>query len=245
MDQRGRRLYGRRAYAQTVLSPENVAKGFKRLMGTSTPIEFRASGQVMTPEECSAEIIRQLVSQALLETNVSDVEGTAVTIPAAFNQMQSEATLRAAGAAGLDRVVLLQEPIAAAMAQANSDSGQFLVYDLGGGTFDLALVQSLSGSINIIGHEGINMLGGQDFDRILINSVIRPWLIDNFALPSDFQKHPKYNRLIGKALIAAERQKSIYRLSINPRSFNLMKIQGSRMKTEPIYTSMSRSTGHN
>jgi molecular chaperone DnaK len=207
MDQRGRRLYGRRAYAQTVLSPENVAKGFKRLMGTSTPIEFRASAQVMTPEECSAEIIRQLVSQALLETNVSEIEGTAVTIPAAFNQMQSEATLRAAGAAGLDRVVLLQEPIAAAMAQANSDSGQFLVYDLGGGTFDLALVQSLSGSINIIGHEGINMLGGQDFDRILINSVIRPWLIDNFALPPDFQKHPQYNRLIGKALIAAETAK--------------------------------------
>ena len=207
IDQRGRRLYGRRAYAQTVLSPENIAKGFKRLMGTSTPIEFRASGQVMTPEECSAEILRQLVSQALLETNVSDVEGTAITIPAAFNQMQSEATLRAAEAAGLERVVLLQEPIAAAMAQANSSSGQFLVYDLGGGTFDLALVQSLSGSINIIGHEGINMLGGQDFDRILINSIIRPWLIDRFALPNDFQKHPQYNRLIGKVLIAAETAK--------------------------------------
>jgi molecular chaperone DnaK len=146
----------------------------------------------MTPEECSAEIIRQLVSQALLETNVSDIEGTAITIPAAFNQMQSEATLRAAAATGLERVVLLQEPIAAAMAQANTDSGQFLVYDLGGGTFDLALVQSLSGSINIIGHEGINMLGGQDFDRTLINNVIRPWLIDNFNLPVDFQKHPQY-----------------------------------------------------
>ena len=51
------------------------------------------------------------------------------------------------------------------------------------------------------------MLGGQDFDRILINSVIRPWLIDTFALPPDFQKHPQYNRLIGKALIAAETAK--------------------------------------
>jgi molecular chaperone DnaK len=176
-------------------------------MGTSTPIEFRASGQVMTPEECSAEIIRQLVSQALLETNLSDIEGTAITIPAAFNQMQSEATLRAAEAAGLEHVVLLQEPIAAAMAQTNTDPGQFLVFDLGGGTFDLALVQSLSGSINIIGHEGINMLGGQDFDRSLINSIIRPWLVDNFDLPVGFQKHPQYTRLIGKALIAAETAK--------------------------------------
>src|SRR5215470_5973764 len=207
IDQRGRRLYGRRAYAQTVLSPENVAKGFKRLMGTSTPIEFRASGQVMTPEECSAEILRQLVSQALLETNMSDIEGTAITIPAAFNQMQSEATLRAAALAGLDRVVLLQEPIAAAMAQAKNNSGQFLVYDLGGGTFDLALIQNLSGSINIIGHERINMLGGQDFDRILINEVIRPWLVKTFSLPEDFQKNNKYARLIGKSLMAAEAAK--------------------------------------
>ena len=207
IDQRGHRLYGRRAYEQTRLSPDNVAKGFKRLMGTSTPMKFRASGQVMTPEECSAEILRQLVSQALLETNASEITGTAITIPAAFNQMQSEATLRAAAAAGLDRVVLLQEPIAAAMAQATNTTGQFLVYDLGGGTFDLALIQNLSGSINIIGHEGINMLGGQDFDRILIAEVIRPWLMGTFSLPDDFQKQDKYGRLIGKGLMAAEAAK--------------------------------------
>jgi molecular chaperone DnaK len=65
IDQRGHRLYGRRAYEQTRLSPDNVAKGFKRLMGTSTPMKFRASGQVMTPEECSAEILRQLAAAAL------------------------------------------------------------------------------------------------------------------------------------------------------------------------------------
>ena len=207
IDQRGHRLYGRRAYEQTRLSPDNVAKGFKRLMGTSTPIKFRASGDVMAPEECSAEILRQLVSQAVLETNESEITGTAVTIPAAFNQMQSEATLRAAAAAGLDRVVLLQEPIAAPMAQTNNNSVQFLVYDLGGGTFDLALIQNLSGSINIIGHEGINMLGGRDFDRILIAKVIRPWLIETFSLPEDFQKQGKYGRLIGKSLMAAEAAK--------------------------------------
>jgi molecular chaperone DnaK len=207
IDQRGHRLYGRRAYEQTRLSPDNVANGFKRLMGTSTPLTFRASGQVMTPEECSAEILRQIVSQALLETSAAEIAGTAITIPAAFNQMQSEATLRAAAAAGLDRVVLLQEPIAAAMAQTKSNSGQFLVYDLGGGTFDLALIQTLSGSINIIGHEGINMLGGQDFDHILINEVIRPWLMETFCLPQDFQKNTKYMRLVGKCLMAAETAK--------------------------------------
>jgi molecular chaperone DnaK len=210
VDRRGHRLYGKRAYEQTILSPDNVAKGFKRLMGTSTPFEFRASGQAMTPEECSAEILRQLVTQAAIEGAAKDVAGTAITIPAAFNQMQSEATLRAASAAGLDKVILLQEPIAAAMAAMTTiknRSGQFLIYDLGGGTFDLALVQSLNGAINVVGHEGINMLGGQDFDRTLVNSIIRPWLTENFSLPSDFQKVDRYGRLLGKALIAAERAK--------------------------------------
>ena len=218
VDKRGYRLYGKRAYEQTMMSPDNVAKGFKRLMGTSTGFTFRASGQTMTPEECSAEILRQLVGQAVSESGVSEIEGAAVTIPAAFNQMQSEATLRAANAAGLDRVVLLQEPIAAAMAamtQTKNKSGQFVVYDLGGGTFDLALVQSLSGSINIIGHEGINMLGGQDFDRRIVREVVWPWLAATFSLPEDFHTLDKYRRLSAKAQIKAEEAK--IRLSTNER----------------------------
>jgi molecular chaperone DnaK len=105
--------------------------------------------------------------------------------------------------------------------------------------------QLLSGSINIIGHEGINMLGGQDFDRILINSVIRPWLIDNFALPSDFQKYPQYNRLISKASIAAETAKIDLSTANKSTIFQSDEDIRERMKTEPIYTSMSRSTEHN
>ena len=153
IDKRGHRLYGQRAYAQALLSPDNVAIGFKRLMGTSTPMKFAASGQSMTPEECSTEILRQLVGQAYTESGSDQVTGTVITIPAAFNQMQSEATLRSAKAAGLENAALLQEPIAAAMSamsHSKNKSGQFLVYDLGGGTFDLALVQALNGSVNIL-----------------------------------------------------------------------------------------------
>ena len=210
IDKRGHRLYGKRAYEQVALSPENVARGFKRLMGTSTAIEFKAAGISTTPEECSAEIIRHLIGQAVVEGGVTEIEGTVITIPAAFNQMQSEATIRAAEAAGLEKVALLQEPIAAAMAAmagAKNRSGQFLVYDLGGGTFDLALVQSVSGTVNIIGHEGINMLGGQDFDRAIVNGLIRPWLLDKFSLPNDFQKQERYSRVVGLAYFAAEQAK--------------------------------------
>ena len=209
-DKRGHRLYGKRAYDQALLSPENVAARFKRLMGTSSKIDFEASQTSMTPEECSAEILKILMGQAFTESGENQVEGAVITIPAAFNQMQSEATIRAAKQAGLSQVALLQEPIAAAMAvmsQVKNKNGQFLVYDIGGGTFDLALVQSIAGAINIISHEGINMLGGTDFDRAIVNEYVRPWLLENFDLPHDFQKNEKYSRLIGIARLAAEKAK--------------------------------------
>ncbi|MDD4615496.1 MAG: Hsp70 family protein, partial [Alphaproteobacteria bacterium] len=208
-DKRGHRLYGRRAHDQALVTPENVAAGFKRLMGTSTPIEIKGVELTLTPEECSAEIIRQLMGEAATETNGEKITGAVVTIPASFNQMQTEATLRAAKMAGLDRVDLLQEPIAAALAamQGSKRSGRFLIYDLGGGTFDVALAQAIEGEVKILAHQGINMLGGRDFDRMIVNEVVRPWLASTFDLPENFQRDPAYRRLIRIATLAAEKAK--------------------------------------
>ncbi len=194
LDRRGGMLVGKRAYDQAAFSPENVAQGFKRLMGTSSTIQF-SNGRVMTPEEASSEIIKALIAQARMTAGDFTNDGSVVTIPAAFNQMQCEATMRAAAAAGLDRVALLQEPIAAAMASISNSknkNGQFLVYDLGGGTFDAAIVQTIAASATVIAHAGINMLGGRDFDRAILNSIVRPWLFDNFDLANDFQKDSSY-----------------------------------------------------
>ncbi len=210
IDKRGHKFVGTRAYEHAFRSPQNVAQGFKTLMGTKTPLELPGADTTLTPEEASAEIIKTLYGQAATEAGVTEVEGAIITIPAAFNQMQSEATIRSANAAGLDRVGLLQEPIAAAMAamsESTNKNGQFLVYDLGGGTFDLALVQSLSGSVNVVAHEGINMLGGRNFDRTILNSIVRPWLHDQFNLPVDFQKDEKYQRLTRMVQWASERAK--------------------------------------
>lgn len=212
IDKRGHKFIGTRAYNHVHLSPENVAQGFKRLMGTNNKVSFAAAELEMSPEECSTEIIRTLFEQARTEAGDFDVDGVVVTIPAAFNQMQSEATIRAASAAGLERVGLLQEPIAAAMASmvnSTSKNGQFLVYDLGGGTFDVALVQSMKGSVNIVAHEGINMLGGRDFDRMLLDESVRPWLMENFSLPINFQKDDRYRRVVSIARHATERAKII------------------------------------
>lgn len=208
-DKRGHRLYGRRAYDQAMLNPEAVAMGFKRLMGTATPITIPAVELSLTPEECTAEILRQLLGQAATDTGDAPIHGAVITIPAAFNQLQREATMRAANLAGLSNVTLLQEPIAAAMSALGTQrrSGQYLIYDLGGGTFDLALVEAIEGRIDVVAHQGINMLGGRDFDRMLVNEIVRPWLATNFDLPDNFQRDKQYNRLIRIAHLAAEKAK--------------------------------------
>jgi molecular chaperone DnaK len=199
IDRRGGMFVGRKAYEHAAFSPENVQTRFKRLMGTSSELDFKSSDKKLTPEEASSEVLKALVAQAKMATGVVDVQGTVITIPAAFNQMQSEATMRAAGIAGMAEVALLQEPIAAAMATiaaSANKSGQFLIYDLGGGTFDAAIVQSISGNATVIAHAGINMLGGTDFDRAIVNSIVRPWLLENFDLPENFQTAPGYDRLV-------------------------------------------------
>ncbi len=210
IDRRGNRTVGVRAYDQAIMAPENVAQGFKRLMGTATPLRFASAGIEMTPEEASAELLRTMIGYALVEAGEQHIDGAVITIPAAFNQMQSEATLAAAGRAGLDRVALLQEPVAAAMAAmagAADRDGQFLVYDLGGGTFDLALVQAAAGTVNVVAHEGINMLGGRDFDRLILDALVRPWLVSMFKLPDEFEADRRFDRLVRIARLASERAK--------------------------------------
>lgn len=215
IDRRGGMFIGKRAYEQDAFSPENVGKKFKRLMGTSSQIEFKSADRTMTAEDASAEVLKTLLAQAKLAVGEFDLEGTVITVPAAFNQMQCEATMRAAQAAGIGRVGLVQEPIAAAMASiadrqrrnAALKDGQFLVYDLGGGTFDVAIVQSVGGTINVVGHGGINMLGGTDFDRRVVNGIVRPWLMELFDLPEDLQKDPTYQRVLRIAAFYAEKAK--------------------------------------
>ena len=210
IDPRGHRFVGRRAYEQAALNPDSVAREFKRLMGTSTPLRLAKDTVTLSPEEASAEILRNLLEQARTEAGEKSIEGTVITIPAAFNQMQTEATIAAADLAGILPVGLLHEPIAAAMASMASSSvrsGQFLVYDLGGGTFDVALVQASGGAVNIVAHEGVNMLGGKDFDEMLMREIISPWLESNFDLAPDYRLDPDFERLLKRVKLRVEQAK--------------------------------------
>lgn len=238
-DRRGARFVGTRAYERAQSAPADVAQGFKRLMGTDSQLTLGAAGVTLTPEEASAEVLKTLVAQARAAAGDFEILGAVVTIPAAFNQMQSEATIKAARMAGLDRVGLIQEPVAAAMSAlegATRRDGRFLVYDLGGGTFDVALIDSRGGLVTVMAHEGVNMLGGRDFDRVILDSIVRPWLAANFSLPTNPQSDPAYKRLFDIARARAE----LAKIELSTRSEATVFVSDDEARVEdldgnPIY----------
>jgi molecular chaperone DnaK len=215
IDKRGR-YYGVRAYEKAGSSPDNVALFFKRFMGTDTPIAIPAAELVLSPEECSAEILRYLYAYLPEEVRTSEATGTVITIPAAFDQMQRDATLTAAELAGIGKVALMQEPVAAVMSimRTGRRDGVFVVYDLGGGTFDVAVAESVGGHVSLLDHGGIPLCGGRDFDRLLVERVVVPWMQEHFNLPDSFVSGQNYRRVSKLAAWASEKAKIL--LSFSP-----------------------------
>ncbi len=209
IDRRGNKYLGKRAYDSAAKNPDNAATKFKRMMGTSTPVKLGAVNITMTPEECSSEILKLCFGYLPEEIRNSGTTGTVITVPAAFNQMQKDATLAAAEMAGLGSVALMQEPVAAVMCvmKQRKGDGVFLVFDLGGGTLDIAIAESISGRVSLLAHGGVAMCGGTDFDRSILDNVVKPWLLSQFDLPDDFTANSKYKSLLRMCLWAAEKAK--------------------------------------
>ncbi|WP_296702463.1 Hsp70 family protein [Thiocapsa sp. UBA6158] len=209
LDRRGNKHIGKRAYDSAPHSPDNAAMLFKRFMGTSTPVTMPAVNLTMTPEECSAEVLKVLFGYLPEELRNDPETGTVITVPAAFNQMQKDATMHAAELAGVGKVALMQEPVAAVMSvmRTRKTDGAFVIYDLGGGTLDVAIAESLAGRVTLLAHGGIAMCGGRDWDRLLVDNVVKPWLFENFDLPEDLSANPTYKTLMRLSAWAAERAK--------------------------------------
>ncbi len=180
--QTGALLVGRRARNRQVLEPEWTVRSIKRRMGETTPV--RLGDRQLSPEEVSAAILRYLKEKGE-EALGQPVERAVLTVPAYFGDAQRRATLKAGELAGLDVVRILNEPTAAALvydrlvarqagpraARAAGDSEKdverVLVYDLGGGTFDVSVVEIGGGINEVVASYGNNQLGGDDFDRRL------------------------------------------------------------------------------
>ena len=209
IDQRGNKYIGQRAYDAAPRSSDNCATLFRRFMGTSTPIELPDVNLTLTPEECSAEILKTLFGYLSEEIRNSPDIGTVITVPAAFNQMQKDATMKAAEMAGIGKIVLLQEPVAAVMSYTrtcNTD-GTFLTYDLRESTLNITIAESIRGRVTLLARGGIQMCGGRDFDRALVDNLVRPWLHENFELPDDLSTNPTFKPLLRLATWATERAK--------------------------------------
>ena len=172
-------LIGEQAKTYAERDPKSVVSRFKRKMGTTEAFKIKAINSSKSPVELSAFILKELKS--FVHTGEIP-ESVVITIPASFDTVQSNATKEAGIQAGFKQVVLLQEPIAASLAFANKEkadelrNSQWIVYDLGGGTFDVALIRIVEGELKVIDHEGDNYLGGGDFDSILVEILLVPEL---------------------------------------------------------------------
>ncbi len=209
IDRRGNRYYGSKAYNQAQNNPNNSATLFKRFMGTNNRMRFENAGIEMTPEECSAEILKLLYGYLPEEIRRDPETAVVITVPAAFNQMKKNATLDAAKMAGIEQVALMQEPVAAIMSvmRVSRVEGLFLVYDLGGGTFDISVAENIGGRVNLLSHGGIEMCGGRDIDRMIFSRIVRPWLTQHFELPDDFMVNKRYRKFCRIAQWAVEQAK--------------------------------------
>ena len=168
-------IVGAGAKRQAVINP-NTILSIKRKMGTKDQVDI--NGKKYTPEQISAEILRYLKQFAEKKTG-QKIAKAVITVPAYFNDSQRQATKNAGKIAGLEVERIINEPTAAALAYGiNNKKGdeKILVYDLGGGTFDVSVLELSDGTFEVLSTSGNNRLGGDDFDKVIID-----WIVKEFA----------------------------------------------------------------
>jgi molecular chaperone DnaK len=231
VDRRGRLLVGRAARERQDVDPDNARAEFKAHMGVDRELDlFPASGRRMSPEDLSAEVLKSLLHDVEQRTGTRPTTAV-VTVPAAFDLSASEATRRAAALAGLESTTLLPEPAAAAMAYGFqlTDDARWLIYDLGGGTFDAAVIDVRDGEFRIARHAGDNVLGGKLVDWRIVEDLLLPELAREVgrAHPEPRRGDPLWRTAVAKLKRAAE----------------IAKIQVSRSDVADVFVDVTTPSG--
>ncbi|MBQ6825978.1 MAG: molecular chaperone DnaK [Clostridia bacterium] len=167
----GERMVGQVAKRQAITNPDRTISSIKREMGTSYTVEI--DGKKYTPQEISAIILQKLKAdaEAYLGTTVTEA---VITVPAYFTDAQRQATKDAGKIAGLEVKRIINEPTAAALAYSidKEDDQKVMVYDLGGGTFDVSIIEMGDGVQEVLATAGNNKLGGDDFDKRVMDYIV-------------------------------------------------------------------------
>jgi molecular chaperone DnaK len=205
-----RLLVGRLAKQRIESDPDNTASEFKLRMGTTgQAATFARTGRRMEPEELSAEVLKSLRDDVRQYTH-EEIDAAVITVPAAFELNQTDATKRAAEMAGLTFAPLIQEPTAAALAyafQSDADGQFWLVYDLGGGTFDASIVHLDQGEFSVVNHRGDNFLGGKLIDWAIVEQLLIPAMAAEHSLEGLARGAPEARKVVAALKLAAEEAK--------------------------------------
>ena len=174
----GERLVGQVAKRQAVTNPDNTISSIKREMGTA--YKANMGGKQYTPQEISAMVLQKLKADAEAYLGAPVTEAV-ITVPAYFSDAQRQAPKDAGKIAGLEVKRIINEPTAAALAYGidKENDQKVMVFDLGGGTFDVSLLEISDGVFEVLATNGDTMLGGDDFDQRLIDWMVRKFQAEN------------------------------------------------------------------
>ena len=235
-------IIGTEAMRNAIASPERVVQHAKRFMGN--PEKFwKIDDTRYSPVHISGMILRKLIAAA--QEQIGEISQAVITVPAQFSDVQRHATMLAGHAAGLERIEMINEPVAAALCHVLGNEGlaftelaidqQLLVFDLGGGTLDLAVVKYKTNQVCVVASDGDLELGGLDFTKVLVDAAAERFI-------ADFGNDPRSHRG-SLQFLSLEAEQAKRSLSVRPRAAITVQHEGHR-KTYQIeqteFESLSR-----
>ena len=220
-------IVGTEAIRNAIASPDRVVQHAKRYMGNAQKF-WKIGDMRYSPVHVSGLILRKLISAA--QDQIGEIRNAVITVPAQFSDAQRHATMLAGHAAGLERIEMINEPVAAALCHVLGNEGlaftelaidqQLLVYDLGGGTLDLAIVKYKTNEVRVVASDGDLELGGLDFTKVLVDAAAEKFI-------ADFREDPRSNRS-SLQFLTLEAEQAKRSLSVRPRAAVTVQHEGHR-----------------